>query len=434
MTPQIIGALGILALVTLTFARVPLGAAMGLVGLMGYAAVDGWEKAFIVFGFTPYTLTHYSFSVLPLFILMGSVATRSGMSRELFVAANAIFAGKRGALPMATIGACAGFAAISGSSLATAATFTQIAVPEMRRHGYDERLATGSVAAGGTLGILIPPSVIMVIYALAAEESVPALFAAGMIPGVILAALFVLVIWVIARVRPEWAPAGPLMPWRERILAAAAMWKLLLLFGLAVGGIYTGWFSPTEAAGIASFAAIVIASSLGRLSIRDFIDCLMETLRTTAMLMFIIAGAWIFAYFVVQTRLPTALVDLVQWLSLPGWAVILMILVFYIILGCVLDSVAIILVTVPVFLPVVMSFGYDTVWYGILMVVVVEVGLITPPVGLNIFVIQAQLPDVALGTVFKGILPFLVANAILIALLLLFPQIALWLPGLLFAQ
>jgi TRAP-type C4-dicarboxylate transport system permease large subunit len=376
---------------------------MGLVGLMGYAAVDGWEKAFIVFGFTPYTLTHYSFSVLPLFILMGSVATRSGMSQELFVAANAIFAGKRGALPMATIGACAGFAAISGSSLATAATFTQIAVPEMRRHGYDERLATGSVAAGGTLGILIPPSVI-------------------------------LVIWVIARVRPEWAPAGPLMPWRERILAAAAMWKLLLLFGLAVGGIYSGWFSPTEAAGIASFAAIVIASSLGRLSIRDFIDCLMETLRTTAMLMFIIAGAWIFAYFVVQTRLPTALVDLVQWLSLPGWAVILMILVFYIILGCVLDSVAIILVTVPVFLPVVMSFGYDTVWYGILMVVVVEVGLITPPVGLNIFVIQAQLPDVALGTVFKGILPFLVANAILIALLLLFPQIALWLPGLLFAQ
>lgn len=434
MTPQIIGALGILALVTLTFARVPLGAAMGLVGLIGYAAVDGWDKAFIVFGFTPYTLTHYSFSVLPLFILMGSVATRSGMSQELFAAANAIFAGKRGALPMATIGACAGFAAISGSSLATAATFTQIAVPEMRRHGYDERLATGSVAAGGTLGILIPPSTIMVIYALAAEESVPALFAAGMIPGMILAALFVMVIWVIARIRPEWAPVGPLMPWRERIAAAAAMWKLLLLFGLAVGGIYTGWFSPTEAAGIASFTAIVIASSLGRLSISDFIDCLMETLRTTAMLMFIIAGAWIFAYFVVQTKLPTSLVDLVQWLSLPGWAVILIILVFYIILGCVLDSVAIILVTVPVFLPVIMSFGYDTVWYGILMVVVVEVGLITPPVGLNIFVIQAQLPDVELGAVFKGILPFLVANAILIALLLLFPQIALWLPSLLFAQ
>ena len=432
MTPQIIGALGVLALVTLTFARVPLGAAMGLVGLAGYAAIDGWEKAFIVFGTTPYSLTQYSFSVLPLFILMGSVATRSGMSQELFVAANAIFAGRRGALPMATIGACAGFAAISGSSLATAATFTQIAVPEMRRYGYDERLATGSVAAGGTLGILIPPSVIMVIYALAAEESVPALFAAGMIPGLILALLFVAVIWVIARLRPDWAPVGPRMAWRERLIAAAAMWKLIVLFGLAVGGIYTGWFSPTEAAGIASFAAIVIAVASRQLDFRGFVDCLSETLWTTAMLMFIIVGAWIFAYFVVQTRLPVALIELVELFDLAPWAVIMMILVFYIVLGCVLESVAIILVTVPVFLPVVTAMGYDPVWYGILMVVVVEVGLITPPVGLNIFVIRAQLPDVALGTIFRGIGPFLVADAVLIALLLLFPQIALWLPGVLY--
>lgn len=432
MTPQAIGALGILALVILTFSRVPLGAAMGLVGLAGYAAIDGWDRAFIVFGTTPYSLTSYSFSVLPLFILMGTVATRSNMSRELFVAANAIFAGRRGALPMATIGACAGFAAISGSSLATAATFTQIAVPEMRRYGYDERLATGSVAAGGTLGILIPPSVIMVIYALAAEESVPALFAAGMIPGLILAALFVVVIWVIARIRPDWAPVGPRMPWRERVLAALAMWKLIILFGLAVGGIYTGWFSPTEAAGIASFAAIVIAAATRQLSLRGFYDCVMETLRTTAMLMFIIVGAWIFAYFVVQTRLPTALIDLIQVLELSPWAVIMMILAFYIVLGCVLDSVAIILVTVPVFLPVVVALGYDSVWYGILMVVMVEIGLITPPVGLNIFVMRAQLPDIALGTLFKGIAPFLVADAVLIALLLLFPQIALWLPGILF--
>ena len=432
MTPQIIGALGILGLVLLTFARVPLGAAMGLVGLAGYAAIDGWEKAFIVFGTTPYSLTQYSFSVLPLFILMGSVATRSGMSQELFVAANAIFAGRRGALPMATIGACAGFAAISGSSLATAATFTRIAVPEMRRYGYDERLATGSVAAGGTLGILIPPSVIMVIYALAAEESVPALFAAGMIPGLVLALLFVIVIWIIARVRPDWAPAGPRMPWRERVIAATAMWKLVVLFGLAVGGIYTGWFSPTEAAGVASFAAIVIAAASRKLSLAAFYECLMETLRTTAMLMFIILGAWIFAYFVVQTRLPVALVELIEFFGLAPWAVILMILAFYIVLGCVLESVAIILVTVPVFLPVISALGYDTVWYGILMVVVVEVGLITPPVGLNIFVIRAQLPDVPLSTVFRGIVPFLAADAVLIALLLVFPQLALWLPGILF--
>ena len=432
MSTQLIGAFGITALVVLTLLRVPLGAAMGLVGLAGYAAIDGWDRAFIVFGTTPFSLTHYSFSVLPLFILMGTVATRSNMSHELFAAANAVFAGRRGALPMATIGACAGFSAISGSSLATAATFTQIAVPEMRRYGYHEQLATGSVAAAGTLGILIPPSVIMVIYALAAEESVPMLFAAGMIPGILLALLFLVTVFVISRIRPDWAPAGPLMPWSERVRAIAAMWKLFLLFGLAVGGIYGGWFSPTEAAGIAAFAAIVIAFATRQMTWRVLYDCVIETLHTTAMLMFIIVGAWVFAYFVVQTRLPTGLIDLIRYFDLAPWAVIMMILVFYIILGCVLDAVAIILVTVPVFLPVVIALGYDPVWYGILMVVVVEIGLITPPVGLNIFVIRAQMPDIELVTVFKGIMPFLVADAVLIALLLIFPQIALWLPGILF--
>src|SRR5690606_24328215 len=297
---------------------------------------------------------------------------------------------------------------------------------------YDVRLATGSVAAGGTLGILIPPSVIMVIYALVAEESVPKLFAAGMIPGLILTALFMVVIWVIARLRPAWAPAGPLMPVRKRLRAALSMWKLVLLFGLAVGGIYTGWFSPTEAAGIAAFAAVVIGFATGQLTSRGLYDSIIETLQTTGMLMFIIVGAWIFAYFVVQTRLPVGLIDLVRYLDLAPWAVIAMIIAFYIILGCVLDSVAIILVTVPVFLPVVLAMGYDSVWYGILMVVVVEIGLITPPVGLNIFVMRAQLPDIDLVTMFRGIAPFLVADAALILLLLLFPETALWLPGVLF--
>lgn len=432
MSVQAIGSLGVVILVILTLCRVPLGAAMGLVGLAGYAAIDGWDKAFIVFGTTPFSLTHYSFSVLPLFILMGTVATRSNMSQELFTAANAIFAGRRGALPMATIGACAGFSAISGSSLATAATFSQIAVPEMRRYGYHEQLATGSVAAAGTLGILIPPSVIMVIYALAAEESVPMLFAAGMLPGLLLALLFLITVFVVARVKPEWAPTGPTIPWADRIRAVTALWKLALLFGLAVGGIYGGWFSPTEAAGIAAFTAIIIGFATRQLTWRELYDCIIETLHTTAMLMFIIVGAWVFAYFVVQTQLPAGLIDLIKYFNLSPWAVIAMILIFYIILGCVLDAVAIILVTVPVFLPVVTSMGYDPVWYGILMVVVVEIGLITPPVGLNIFVIRAQLPDIELTTIFKGILPFLVADIVLIALLLIFPQIALWLPGVLF--
>jgi tripartite ATP-independent transporter DctM subunit len=428
MTPQAIGAYGILALVVLTFLRVPLGAAMGLIGLIGYAAIDGWLKATVVFGSTPYSLAQYELSVLPLFILMGNVATRSNMSKELYAAANAIFAGRRGALPMATIGACAGFSAVSGSSIATAATFTPIAVPEMMRQGYDARLATGSVAAAGTLGILIPPSVVMVIYALVAEASVPALFAAGMIPGVVLALLFIVTVWLIARIRPEWAPAGQRMAWRPRIRSALQMWKLAVLFGFAIVGIYTGWFSPTEAAGVASAAAILIAFATRTLPLEEFWTAIVETLRTTAMLMFIITGAWVFAYFVVQTKIPNALTELVQAWALPGWGVMLAIIVFYVIAGCVLESVAIILVTVPVFLPMVVALGYDVVWYGILMVVMVEIGLITPPVGLNVFVIRAQIPEIPLGTIFAGIVPFLVADAVLIALLLIYPDLALWLP------
>ena len=428
MSPQEIGGWGIVALMVLTFMRVPLGAAMGIVGFAGYAALDGWTKATAVLGSTPYSLAQYALSVLPLFILMGNVATKGGMSRELYAAANAIFSGRRGALPMATIGACAGFAAVSGSSVATAATFTPIAVPEMIRQGYDVRLATGSVAAAGTLGILIPPSVVMIIYALVAEASVPALFAAGIIPGIVLAILFIITVWVIARVRPEWAPSSPRIGWGARLKATAQMWKLAVLFGFAVIGIYTGAFSPTEAAGVAAFAAIVIAFGTRTLSLADFWASVVESLRTTAMLMFIISGAWVFAYFVVQTKIPHALTDLVQAWALPGWGVMLAIIVFYVIAGCLLESVAIILVTVPVFLPMIVSLGYDVVWYGILMVVMVEIGLITPPVGLNVFVIRAQIPEIPLGTIFAGIVPFLAADAVLVALLLIFPGLALWLP------
>lgn len=432
MTPQIIGLLGLLGLIFLTLARVPLGAAMGLVGFLGYAAIDGWRRAFIVLGTTPYDIASYSFSVLPLFILMGVVATASGMSRELFTAANALFSGRRGALPMATIGACAGFAAICGSSLATAGTFTRICVPEMRQYGYDDRIATGAVAAGGTLGILIPPSVIMVVYALAAQESVPALFAAGLIPGIVLTLLFMAAIWVIGRLYPDWMPVSPRLPLWERLRSIAIMWKLVVLFGLAVGGIYSGWFSPTEAAGIAAFAAFVIAFASRQLTFGQFIETLVQSLRTTAILMFIITGAWIFAFFVVQTELPTAIVDFIKWIDMPAWGIIVVIIICYLILGCFLDSVAIILVTTPVFLPAVTAVGFDPVWYGVLMVVLVEIGLITPPVGLNVFVIRAQLPDISLGTVYAGIVPFLIAAFALVVLLVLIPDLALWLPRQLF--
>jgi tripartite ATP-independent transporter DctM subunit len=304
----------------------------------------------------------------------------------------------------------------------------------MRSRGYNDALATGSVAAAGTLGILIPPSVIMVIYALVAEESVPALFAAGMIPGILLAVLFVATVWVIARIRPDWTPVSPPVRWGQRIRATAKMWKLVVLFGFAVGGIYSGSFSPTEAAGIASFVAIVIAAAGRQLRLRDLFGAIGESLRTTAMLMFVITGAWIFAYFVVQTRLPQALVDFIDASHLAAGSVIVIIIAFYVFLGCILDSVAIVLVTVPVFLPVVTALGFDPVWYGILMVVVVEIGLITPPVGLNVFVIRAQIPDVPLSTIFRGIVPFLIADGVLVVLLLAFPELALWLPHALYGK
>jgi tripartite ATP-independent transporter DctM subunit len=432
VSPELIGLSGFSALIVLVLARMPIGPAMGIVGGFGYAAIDGWKRALLVVGSTPLELSNYSLSVLPLFILVGAVATVSGMSQELFTASNSLFTRQRGALAMATIGGCAGFSAISGSSLATSAAFARIAIPEMLRHGYDKRLATGSVAVGGTLGILIPPSLILVIYGIYAQQSIPALFAAGLIPGLMLAALFVGVVWVIVRIRPEWAPLGEPLPWRQRFGAVLKMWKLALLFGLAVGGIYSGIFSPTQAAGVTAFCAFIIAAAAHRLNLKTFVQCLLETVRTTAMLFLILVGAWIFAYFIGQTRLPQALVGFVQHLGPSAFTVILMILLFYIILGCVMESVAIIVITTPVFLPLVIQIGFDPVWYGVLMVLVVEIGLITPPVGLNLFVIRSQLPDVPLATIIRGAFPFLAADFILVLLLLLFPPIALWLPKVLY--
>jgi tripartite ATP-independent transporter DctM subunit len=433
MSAQIVGVLGVVGLIGLIFARVPVGVALGTAGIVGYAALDGWQRAFLVLGRTPYDLASaYSLSVLPLFILLGAVASHSGMARELFQAANALFSGRRGTLAMATIGACAGMGSISGSSLAVTATMSRVVVPEMRKVGYDDRLATGAVVSGGTLGILIPPSVMLVIYAIAAEQSVPRLFAAGLIPGVLLAALQLAVVWAIARLLPHWTPASAALPWRERLRAARGMWKLLVIFFFAVGGIYIGWFSPTEAAAMGAFAAIAIAALGRQLDVRALVACLGETIRTSAMLFFILLGALLFGYFLVQARLPAALVEWVQGLGIQPLAVMLILVAFYVVLGCFLESITMLLITVPVFLPLVVSLGYDPIWFGVFLVVLIEVGLITPPVGMNLFVLQSQLPDTRLGVVYRGVLPFLLANAALIALLLALPGLALWLPEVLY--
>ncbi len=430
MSNLVIGFLGVVVLLVILFLSVPIALALVIVGVGGYAAVDGWGKALTMLGSVPFELASaYSLSLVPLFILMGALASRAGMSRELFDAANGVFSGFRGALTNATIGACAAFGAICGSSIATAATFSKVAIPEMRRHGYEEGLAAGCVAAGGTLGILIPPSVILAIYSLVAEQSLPQLFAAALFPGLLLAVLYILVVVVIARVRPQWTPLVAAMTLGERLRAGVGLWKLALLFFLAVVGIYLGWFSPTEAAAVAAFAAAVIGFATRTLSMRGFLDALLDTVYATSMLFFIIVGAFIFSRFIVLTRVPNELVAWVQQVGLSPLFIVVTVILLYFLLGTFLEEVSTILITVPVVLPLMMSIGYDGIWFGIFVTVMATIGLVSPPVGLTVFVIQAQNPDIPVTKIYRGTLPFLAADFVLVALLIAFPALALWLPA-----
>ena len=432
MSALLAGLLGVVALLAAIVARVPIGLALAAVGLSGYAALDGWPKALRMFGTVPFDLASaYSLSVVPLFILMGAVASRATMSRELFDAANALFSGLRGALANATIGACAAFGAICGSSIATAATFSKVSIPEMRRHGYDAGFAAGAVASAGTLGILIPPSVILAVYAIVAEQSLPRLFAAAMVPGLILAALYVITVFIVSRVRPDLTPMAPSMPARERLRAALGMWKLGLLFTLAVLGIYLGWFSPTEAAAVSAFAAIIIGFATRTLDWRGLMEALVETAYSTAMLFFIVVGAFIFARFIVLTQMPNDLVKWVQSMGLSPALIILAVMVLYFLLGTFLEEVSTILITVPVVLPLVLSIGYDGIWFGIFVTVMATIGLISPPTGMTVFVIQAQNPEIPAARIYAGALPFLVADFVLVGMLIAMPGMVTWLPKLL---
>ncbi len=424
-----------LAVLILILVRIPIGSALGLVGFLGYVLLDGWRNAISTIGETATYIAGedaYGLTVVPLFILMGVVATRSGMSGDLFRAANALFSGLRGALAMGTIGACAGFGAICGSSLATAATMSRVAIPEMRKYGYSEAVATGTVASGGTLGILIPPSVILIFYAIIAEAGVPELFAAALIPGIVLAVLHVVAIAIIARVNPDGIPETPGLKLVDRLLPLLGLWKVVILFGIAVGGIYGGVFSPTAAAAISAFVAIVIAFATRTMAWEGLRASLWESVSTTAMLFYIVLGAFMFKEFMVLTQLDRAVVALFEGGTVHPYLVLLVLTLVYLLLGCFLDSLSMILITVPLFQPLAAELGYDRVWYGIFVVVVAEVGLITPPVGMNIFVIRAQMPDISLGAVYRGIVPFLFADAALIVMLVLFPALALWLPRILY--
>ncbi len=433
LSVQMIGAIGMLALLVMIFLRIPVAICLGTVGFLGYAALEGWARATKVIGAAPFDIASgYALSVVPLFVLMGELASASGMSSRLFAGTKSMFGTLRGSLAYATIGANAAFGAVCGSSVASAATMTRICVPEMRQNGYDDRLSTGSVAAGGTLGILIPPSLIFVIYAVIAQQSVPRLFAAGLLPGLVLTALYIAAAAVMVKIFPSWAPCGEFEPRSRRIRNLAGMWEFVLLFAVSVGGIYAGLFSPTEAAAVGAFMALAIGAVQGKFNVAVLTKCFTETVKTTCMLFMIIICAMIFSYFVVQAQLPEALIGWIKSVGMSPLALMITLIVTYIVLGCFLEGIGLVLITVPVFLPVVVASGFDPVWFGVLVVVVVEMGLIHPPVGMNLFVIQAQVPDIPILSIYKGTLPFLVSPLILIILLLVFPDIALYLPRLLY--
>ncbi len=433
MSPSTIGAFGVLALFAMLLLRVPVWIALTLVGFIGNSIMSGTVPTFALAGTVPFDVgSAYTLSVVPLFVLMGEVASETGLSADLFKAARVMLAGVRGGLAVGALAASACFGAVCGSSVATAATMTRIALPEMRRAGYDAGLASGALAAGGSLGILIPPSIILVIYAAIAEQSVPRLFAAGLVPGLVLTALYMMVAVAVANLRKGYAPAGESATWRERLAAIKGPWQFLVLFLVTIGGIYAGVFSPTEAASVGAFGAIVIGFAGRRLSIADLLKSIENTVVICGVLFVIVFGANLFSFFMVQTQLPNLLAQGAHALNLSGPAVMTLVIAAYIAFGCFLEGIGMVLITVPVFLPLVKQFGYDPVWFGVIVVIVVEVGLIHPPVGLNLFVIQAHAPDIKITSIYRGIVPFLVAPLILIVLMFLFPQIALWLPKVLY--
>jgi len=430
-------------LLLIVIVRIPLAFAMALVGVVGFAWLSGlsldnlgefrWHGPMAMAASRVIsTAQEYSLSVIPLFILMGNLITRSGLSHELYRASNAFLGHFRGGLSMATVVACGSFSAICGSSLATAATMAKVAMPPMRQYGYDDSLASASIAAGGTLGILIPPSVILVIYGLLTESSIRELFAAGFLPGLLGILLYLAAVRYIVWRDPRKGPAGKRVAWPERIAALKAVRGILALFILVMGGIYAGIFTPTEAAGVGAGGAFVIAALRRSLNLRVLFELVSDTGRTTAMLFSVVIGALIFSNFITRAGLPEDLLSFVTGLGVSPMAVIFVILLVYILLGMVFESLSMLLLTVPVFFPLVQSLGFDPIWFGIVVVVVTEISLITPPVGMNVFVLSAVLPDVGTGTIFRGITPFWCADILRLLLITTISWISLVLPQLLY--
>ncbi len=427
MTEALIGFLAIFGLALLRF---PLAFSMGLVGLVGIGVTRGWVPAFSSIAQVVYeTGFAYTLSVIPLFILMGNFVARAGLAHELFHAAYTFIGHRRGGLAHATIAACAGFGAICGSSIATAATMSKVAYPSMKKLGYSDALSTGVIAAGGTLGIMIPPSTIMVIYGIITETHIGKLFAAGVIPGIFTAILMMIAVVLMTWHDPEHAPAGEKFTWGERLTALRGIWGVLLLVVIVLGGIYGGFFTATEGAGMGATGAFLFALARRALSWKTLFEVLTESARTTAMLFTLLIAATVFANFVNFTTMPMELKEWITHLGLSPIMIVGAMMVIYILLGTVMEELTMVLLTIPLFFPIVVELGFDPVWFGVLIVMVIQIGLISPPVGMNLFVINTLLPKVGLGNIFRGVWPQVLVLVSTLAILLFFPGLSLWLPS-----
>ncbi|MCD6674695.1 MAG: TRAP transporter large permease [Burkholderiaceae bacterium] len=423
--------IGFAVLFALMLARIPIAYSMLVVGYFGIALQIGWSTALASVGQTMFdTGFAYTLSVLPLFVLMGNLLTVGGLSAQLYRAGNLLFGHHRGGLAMGTIAASGAFAAVCGSSVATTATMAKVAMPSMRRYGYADELAAGSIAAGGTLGILIPPSVAMVIYGIMTQTNIGKLFVAGVIPGMLSIVIYMAVIGVVTTLRPQWGPCSERVARGERWTAIREVWTVLALFVVVIGGIYGGVFTATEAAGIGAAGAFLVAAFRGTLGWRSLYEVLGESARTSGMLFFVLFGALVFSNFISLSGLPDQLGLWVKELNAPAWMVIAAIIGIYLALGCLLETLSMILLTVPIFYPIVAGYGFDLVWFGVLVVIVAEISLITPPVGLNAFVLSGVTENLSAGTVFRGLLPFIVGSLVILLIVATIPDVSLYLPSL----
>lgn len=433
MSPELVGITGILVLFLLFGCRVPVGFALGIVGFLGFGYVVSFSSSLSLLGMFPVSTTaSYTLSVVPLFVLMGEFLLHAGLGQDIYDTARLWVGHLHGGLAMATIGGCAAFGCVTGSSVATVATMGRVSLPEMQRYNYNPSLATGTIAAGGGLGMLIPPSMILIIYGVIATQSIGQLLIAGILPGLLLAAIYMVSIYIRVRLKPALGPPMPRASFKERFIGLKGIWGVILLFVLVIGGIYTGIFTPTEASGIGAFGALLFCIARRRLGWHGFYASLLQTARTTAMIFLIIIGASIFGAFMMRSGIPTALVGLIGGIEMSRYFVLTILLFGYLALGCFMEALSMMVLTVPIILPLILELGFDPIWFGIIILMGQEMAMITPPVGLNVFVMAGIAKDVPMPTIFRGIFPFLLCIVACIIILTAFPQIVLVLPSLMY--